>query len=92
MRRMTNYFKALIMNVDEFMIIVSLRWESPSSAFIRFSEHCILIMPRVDVILSISLAWLHLERHDQVACGACLFKAKQAKCSGLEDWRNLNEF
>ena len=35
MRRMTNYFKALIMNADEFMVVVSLRWESPSSAFIR---------------------------------------------------------
>ena len=30
MRRMTNDFKALIMNVDKFMVIISLRWESPS--------------------------------------------------------------
>ena len=91
MRRMTNYFKALVMNTDKLMVVVSLRWESPSSAFIRLCEHFILIMPRVDVVPSVGLTWLHLERCDQVAHGACLLKAKWAKCPSLEDWRDLNE-
>ena len=80
-----NNFKALIVNVDEFMVIISLKWESPSSTFIRLYERFILIMPRIDVVPSIGLAWLYLERCDQAACGACLLKAKWAKCSGLED-------
>ena len=92
MRRMTNNFKALVMNMVKFMVIVSLRWKSPSSAFIRFSECFILIMPRVDIVLSIGLPWLYLERCDQRACDAYLLEAKQAKCPGLEDWRDLNKF
>ena len=92
MRRMTNYFKALVMNADKLMVIISLRWESPSSAFIRLCECFMLIMPRVDIVLSIGLTWLHLEKYDQVACGACLREAKQAKCPSLEDLRDLNEF
>ena len=87
-----NYFKALVMNVDKLMIVVSLRWESLSSAFIRLCKCFILIMPRVDIVLSVGLAWLHLERCDQVACSACLLEAKQAKCPSLEDWRDLNKF
>ena len=92
MRRMMNYFKALVMNTDKLMVIISLRWESPSSTFIKLCEHFILIMPRVDVVLSVGLTWLHLERCDQAAHGACLLKAKQVKCPGLEDSRDLNEF
>ena len=79
MRRMTNDFKALIMNMDEFVIVICLRWKSPSSTFIRLCKHFILIIPRVDIVSSIGLAWLHLERCDQVACSACLLKAKQVK-------------
>ena len=90
-RRVMNNFKALIMNVDKFMVIVSLRWESPSSAFIRLSECLILIAPRVDLVSSIGLAWLHLERCNQVTCCACLLETKWAKCFSLEDWRDLNE-
>ena len=85
MRRMTNYFKALVMNMGKLMVIVSLKWESPSSTFIRLCKHFILITPRVDIVLSIDLAWLYLERYDQAAHGACLLEAKQAKCPGLED-------
>ena len=85
MRRMTNDFKALVMNADKLMVIISLRWESPSSTFIRLCEHFILIMPRVDVVLSIGLAWLHLERCDQVAHGACFLEAKWVKYPSLED-------
>ena len=92
MRRMTNDFKALVMNADKLMVIISLRWKSPSSTFIRLCEHFILIMPRFDIVLSIGLTWLYLERCDQAARAACLLKAKQAKCLDLEDWRNLNEF
>ena len=92
MRRMTNDFKVLVMNTDELMVIISLRWESPSGTFIRLCEHFILIMPRVDIVPSIGLAWLYLERCDQVARSACLLEAKQVKCPGLEDWRDLNEF
>ena len=55
MRRMMNNFKALIVNVDKFMVVVSLRWESPSGTFIRLFECFVLIVPRVDIILSISL-------------------------------------
>ena len=90
-RRMMNDFKALIINIDKLMVIVCLRWESPSSTFIRFSKHFILVAPRIDLILSIGLAWLHLERCNQVACYACLLEAKQVKCFGLEDWRDLDE-
>ena len=89
---MMNYFKALVMNMDELMVIISLRWESPSSAFIRLSKHFILIMPRVDIVPSVGLTWLHLERCDQAACGACLLEAKWVKCPSLEDWRDLNKF
>ena len=92
MRRMTNNFKALVVNMDEFMVVVSLRWKSPSSIFIRLSEYFILILPKVDVVTSIGVAWLHLERHNQAAHCACLLEAKWAKCSNLEDWRHLNEF
>ena len=79
MRRMMDNFKALIINVDKLMVIVSLRWKSPSGTFIRLCKHFILIIPRVDIVSSIGLAWLHLERCDQVACSACLLKAKQVK-------------
>ena len=91
-RGMMNNFKALIVNVDKLMVVISLRWESPSSIFIRLSKCFILIMPRVDIVLSIGLVWLYLERCDQMACSACLLEAKQVKCSSLEDWRNLNKF
>ena len=91
MRRMMNDFKALVVNMDKLMDIVSLRWKSLSSAFIRLSKHFILVVPRVDVISSIDLMWLHLERHNQVAHYACLLKAKQAKCFSLEDWRDFDE-
>ena len=47
MRRMMNDFKALVMNADEFVVVISLRWKSPSSAFIRFCKHFILIMPEL---------------------------------------------
>ena len=86
-----NNFKALVVNADELMVIISLRWESPSSTFIRLSKHIILVVPRVDIIPSIGLAWLHLKRHNQVAHCACLLKAKQAKCFGLEDWRDFDK-
>ena len=92
MRRMMNDFKALVVNMDEFVVIVSLRWESPSGTFIRVCEHFILITPRVDIILSIGLTWLHLERCDQAAHVACLLETKQVKCPSLEDWRDLNKF
>ena len=92
MRRMMNYFKALVINTDKLMVVINLRWESPFSTFIRLSKCFILIMPRVDIVLSIGLTWLYLERCDQVACGACLREAKQVKCPSLEDWRDLNEF
>ena len=87
-----NDFKALKMNADEFVVIISLRWESPFGAFIRLCKHFILIVPRVDIVPSIGLAWLHLERCDQVAHSACLLEAKWVKYSSLEDWRDLNEF
>ena len=89
MRRMMNNFKALVMNADEFMVVISLKWESPSSTFIRFSKHFVLV---TSIILDISLTWLYLERYDQMACITCLLEAKQAKCSSLKDWRNLNKF
>ena len=91
MRRVMNDFKALIMNMDEFMVIISLRWESPSGTFIRLCKCFILIVPRVDIILSIGLIWLYLKRCNQAAHCACLLEAKQVKCSGLEDWRDLNK-
>ena len=80
------------MNADKLMVVVRLRWESLSNTFIRLCEHFILIMPRVDIVLSIGLPWLYLERCDQRACDAYLLEAKQAKCPGLEDWRDLNKF
>ena len=92
MRRMTNDFKALIMNMDEFVIVICLRWKSPSSTFIRLCKHFILITSRVDVVLSVDLTWLYLERYDQVAHGACILETIWAKYSSLEDWRNLNKF
>ena len=66
MRRMMNYFKALVMNTDELMAVISLRWESLSSTFIRLCKCFILIMPRVDIVPSVGLTWLHLEGCDQV--------------------------
>ena len=85
MRRMMNNFKALVMNVDEFVVVINLRWKSPSGALIRLSKCFILITPRVDIVPSICLAWLYLERCDQITCGTCLLKVKWVKCSGLED-------
>ena len=84
---MTNDFKALIMNVDEIMVVISLRWKSPSSTFIRLSKCFILVAPRVDLIPNVGLAWLHLEGYNQVACCACLLGAKQVKCFSLKDCR-----
>ena len=49
------------MNADKLMVIISLRWKSPSSTFIRLCKHFILIMPRVDVVSSVGLTWLDLE-------------------------------
>ena len=54
------------MNTDELMVVISLRWESPSSTFIRLCKCFILIMPRVDIVPSVGLTWLHLEGCDQV--------------------------
>ena len=54
------------MNADKLMAVVSLRWESLSSTFIRLCKCFILIMPRVDIVPSIGLTWLHLEGCDQV--------------------------
>ena len=85
MRKMMNNFKALVVNMDKFMVIISLRWESPSGTFIRLCKYFLLIVPRVDIILSFSLTWLHLEKCDQAAHSACLMKTKQAKYFGLED-------
>ena len=73
-RRMTNYFKALEMNMDELVVIVSFRWKSPSGAFIRLSECFILIVPKVDFILSIGPPWLHLERCNQAAYSTLAWK------------------
>ena len=72
MRRMTNDFKALVVNVVKFVVIIYLRWKSPSSTFVRLSKYFVLVMPRVDVILSIGLTWLYLERYNQAACCAFL--------------------
>ena len=79
MRRMMDNFKALIINVDKLMVIISLRWKSPSGTFIRLCKHFILIMPRVDIVPSIGLSWLNLERCDQVAFSSCLLEGKQVK-------------
>ena len=54
------------MNADKLMAVVSLRWESLSSTFIRLCKCFILIMPRVDIVPSVGLTWLHLEGCDQV--------------------------
>ena len=84
-----NNFKALIMNADEFVVIISFRWKSPSGTFIRLSKYFILVVPRVDIILSIGLAWLYLERYNQVAHCTCLLKAKWAKCLTWKIGRTL---
>ena len=86
-----NDFKALIMNMYELVVVVSLKWQSPSGTFIRFSKCFILIASRVDLILSVGLIWLHLEGCDQVACNACLLEANWVKCFDLEDWRYFDE-